>query len=46
MANLIQISGAALIAIGVGLIFPPLGVIMAGAFALVFGIAMERASAK
>lgn len=46
MANLIQISGAALIAIGVGLIFPPLGVVLAGVFALVFGIAMERSSAK
>ena len=46
MANLIQISGAALIAIGVGLIFPPLGVVLAGVFALVFGIAMERSGAK
>jgi hypothetical protein len=45
MANSIQITGAALIAIGVGLIFPPLGVIVAGVLTLVFGVAMERARA-
>lgn len=42
MATILQVAGAALIAIGAGLVFPPLGIILAGAGALVFGIAMER----
>lgn len=42
MATILQVSGAALIALGAGLIFPPLGIILAGAGALVFGIALER----
>lgn len=46
MANIIQIAGATLTAIGVGLIYPPLGIIIAGVFTLVFGVAMERADAK
>lgn len=46
MATIIQIAGATVTAVGVGLIFPPLGLILAGVFTLVFGIAMERAGAE
>ena len=42
MATILQVTGVALVAIGAGLIFPPLGVILAGVGALVFGLAMER----
>lgn len=46
MATIIQIAGATITAVGVGLIFAPLGLILAGAFTLAFGIAMERGSAE
>jgi hypothetical protein len=42
LATILQVTGVALVAIGAGLIFPPLGVILAGVGALVFGLAMER----
>lgn len=42
MATLIQVLGATTVSVGVGLIFAPLGIILAGVFALAFGIAMER----
>lgn len=42
MAMLAQVLGAAAIAVGAGLIFPPAGVIIAGVFAILFGIALER----
>ncbi len=41
-ATIIQITGATLIAVGAGIIFPPLGLIVAGVAALTFGIALER----
>ncbi len=41
-ATIIQIVGAALTAAGAGIIFPPLGLIVAGVAALIFGIALER----
>lgn len=44
MATIIQILGAVTVAFGVGLIYPPLGIILAGAFALVFGVALERSA--
>lgn len=37
-----QLTGAALISIGAGLIYLPLGIIIAGAATLTFGIALER----
>jgi|TARA_R110000803_G_scaffold179094_1_gene241528 hypothetical protein len=43
LANIIQVSGAVLLSLGVGLIFPPAGVIVAGILAIVFGISLERA---
>lgn len=42
MAILAQILGATAIAVGAGLIYPPAGVIIAGVFAILFGIAIER----
>ena len=42
LATILQVTGVALVAIGAGLIFPPLGVILAGVGAVVFGLAMER----
>jgi uncharacterized membrane-anchored protein YitT (DUF2179 family) len=42
MANVLQIAGALITAVGVGLIFLPAGIILAGVFALAFGIALER----
>lgn len=46
MAGIIQIVGAAITAIGVGLIFPPAGIILAGILTVLFGVAMERSSAE
>jgi hypothetical protein len=42
MATTLQVAGALGISIGAGLIFPPVGVILAGIFALLFGLALER----
>ena len=42
MASLIQIAGAILVSIGLGIIFLPAGIIMAGALAIVFGISLEK----
>lgn len=41
-ATLIQIIGAAVASVGVGLERLSLGLIVAGAFAVVFGVAAER----
>jgi hypothetical protein len=41
-ATILQIAGATLISIGAALIYLPLGIILAGLTALVFGIALER----
>ena len=43
LANIIQVSGAILLSLGVGLIFPPAGVMVAGVLAILFGISLERA---
>ena len=42
MASLIQIAGAILVSVGLGVIFLPAGMIMAGALAIVFGISLEK----
>jgi hypothetical protein len=42
MATILQVLGALSISIGAGLIFPPVGVILAGVFSLLFGLALER----
>ena len=41
-ATILQASGILVISIGAALIYPPLGLILLGAGALVFGIAIER----
>lgn len=42
VATIFQAAGLALVAIGVGVIFPPAGLIVAGAGVFIFGLAMER----
>jgi hypothetical protein len=42
LANIIQVAGAVVVSLGVGLIFPPAGVIVAGVLAIVFGISLEK----
>jgi hypothetical protein len=42
MASVIQIIGAATIAVGFGIVYPPLGIMIAGLLALLFGISLEK----
>jgi hypothetical protein len=42
MASSIQIIGALTLSVGVGLVFLPAGIIVAGILALVFGISLEK----
>lgn len=42
LVNILQISGAVLVAVGAALVFPPAGLIVAGAFAILFGMSLER----
>jgi hypothetical protein len=42
LANILQIGGASLITVGAALIWLPAGLIVAGAFAILFGITLER----
>lgn len=42
MAEILQVVGALLISIAVLVIFPPAGLIVAGLFAIAFGVALER----
>lgn len=42
MAIAFQVAGAAAVAIGFGVIWLPLGLIVGGGFAVAFGIAIER----
>jgi hypothetical protein len=46
LATVLQIAGAALVTIGVSVIFLPAGLIVGGIATLLFGLAMEQASAK
>lgn len=46
ISSVLQTVGASLIAIGAGLIFIPAGLILAGFFALAFGVALERSDVK
>lgn len=41
MAAALQITGATLISVGFGLMFPPAGIALAGAFCIAFGITIE-----
>ena len=42
LATILQIAGVSAISLGVGLWFPPAGVVIAGAGLVLFGIALER----
>lgn len=42
----LQASGATLISTGAFLLFPPAGLVVAGAFLILFGIAVERRNAQ
>jgi hypothetical protein len=42
VATILQIVGVTVIAVGAGLIYPPLGVVLAGVGLTIFGLAMER----
>jgi hypothetical protein len=41
-ANLLQIAGLAAVTVGVGMIFVPAAVIVAGVGVMAFGLALER----
>lgn len=41
-ATILQAAGAVAMAIGIGLIFPPAGIIAAGLFSVLIGISLER----
>ena len=43
---LVELVAAVLISVGIGLLLMPAGIISAGVFLLVFGIAYERSSAQ
>lgn len=42
----LQTAGATAISTGVFLVFPPAGVVVAGVFLLLFGLALERQDAQ
>lgn len=42
----LQGSGATLISTGAFLLFPPAGLVVAGAFLILFGVAVERRNAQ
>lgn len=46
MASILQAAGAAIITLGVGLIFIPAGLIVGGLFVVAFGVALERGNAE
>lgn len=42
IATILQGLGAAVVSVGLGLWLPPLGIITAGVFMVLFGLALER----
>lgn len=42
LATILQVAGASAITVGVALMFIPAGLIIGGAFAILFGLAIER----
>jgi hypothetical protein len=46
LATVLQVSGACAICLGAGVIFLPGGIMLAGIFAVLFGLALERANAE
>lgn len=45
-ATALQTLGAVAVSVGIGLVFIPAGIIVAGIFSVLFGLALERNSAK
>jgi hypothetical protein len=46
IATIVQVAGSLALSVGVGLVFIPAGLVVAGALAVLFGIAMEKNSAE
>lgn len=42
IATILQVTGIALVSLGVGFMFPPAGVVIAGVGMVLFGLALER----
>jgi hypothetical protein len=42
----LQVLGATLISTGIGVIFVPAGIVVAGVFSVLFGLALERRNAR
>jgi len=42
LINILQVTGAVLVTVGVWAIFVPAGLIVAGLFAILFGLSLER----
>lgn len=42
MASSVQILGAILVSLGVGIVLPPAGIVVAGILTIVFGISLEK----
>jgi hypothetical protein len=42
IATILQGLGAAVVSVGLGLWLPPVGIVVAGMFLVVFGVALER----
>jgi hypothetical protein len=46
VATITQVAGATAVAVGVGVMFIPAGIIIGGVFAILFGLALERRNAR
>ena len=46
IATIVQVAGSLALSVGVGLVFFPAGLVVAGVLAVLFGIAMEKNSAE
>jgi hypothetical protein len=42
LATVIQVFGITLVSVGVGIAYPPAGIVVAGVGLLLFGLALER----
>jgi hypothetical protein len=42
LATVIQVLGITLVSVGVGIAYPPAGIVVAGVGLLLFGLALER----
>lgn len=42
IANILQVAGAVTVSLGIGILFPPAGIIALGISAILIGISLER----